>query len=188
MRKSTKIMDISFIYTLFIFGVGMIHISFTLIGLVCYISPLVLYIKYCNKLWCQTYCPRASFLTVILQRFSLKLKIPPWLTSKRVKSFFVYYVVLNLMFALMSTTAVAFNIIAPMNYIRLFMAFEAPFTLIQLIELNLPSFIIHFSYRVYSMILSTTLIGLVLGFLYIPRAWCMICPVNTLSIPKKMTP
>lgn len=185
MNKSIKIMDISFIYTVIIFGVGMINISFTLIGLACYISPLVLYLKYRNKIWCQTYCPRASFLTVLLQRFSLKLKIPAWLTSKRVKTFFVYYVVLNLMFAFMSTTAVAFNIIAPMNYIRLFMAFEAPFTLIQLIELNLPSFIIHFSYRVYSMILSTTLIGLVLGFLYIPRAWCMICPVSTLTNVKR---
>lgn len=185
MNKSIKIMDISFIYTLLIFGLGMIHISFTLIGLVCYISPLVLYLKYRDKIWCQMYCPRASFLTVLLQRFSLKLKIPSWLTSKRVKTFFVYYVILNLMFALMSTTAVAFNIIEPMNYIRLFMAFEAPFTLIQLIELSLPAFIIHFSYRVYSMILSTTLIGLVLGFLYIPRAWCMICPVNILSSVKR---
>lgn len=185
MSKSNKIMDVSFIYTLLIFAVGMIHISFTLIGILCYISPIVLYLRYRNKIWCQTYCPRASFLTLVLQKISLKLKIPNWLTSKRVKMFFVYYIILNLLFALMSTTAVAFNIIAPMNYLRLFMVFEAPFTLIQLIELSLPSFIIHFSYRVYSMILSTTLIGLVLGFLYMPRAWCMICPVNTLSIPKK---
>lgn len=185
MNQSKRIINYSFVYTILIFGLGMINISFTLIGILCYISPLVLYIRYRNKKWCQTYCPRASFLTVTLQKISLKLKKPNWLTSHSVKTFFVYYMLLNLLFALMSTTAVALNKIEPMNYVRLFMIFKAPFTLIQLIDFSLPAFIIHFSYRLYSMILSTTLIGLVLGLLYTPRTWCMVCPVNTLSTVKR---
>jgi polyferredoxin len=39
----------------------------------------------------------------------------------------------------------------------------------------------HLSFRVYSMMFTTTVIGLLFGFVYKPRTWCMVCPVNTIS-------
>lgn len=176
----------SFIYTLAIFGLGMIHISWALIGLVCYISPLVLYLKNKDKTWCRSYCPRASLLSTVFENISLHLKAPKWLTSKSVKDFFVIYMGLNFFFASMSTLMVALGRIAPMNHVRLFMAFKAPFTLPQLLDLNLPPFLTHYGYRLYSMMLSSIIIGFVLGFLFAPRSWCVVCPVNTLSMPKKL--
>jgi len=184
--QKTHWQDFSFISTIVIFGLGMIHISFVLVGLLCYISPFVLYLKYKDKTWCQKYCPRASFLTKTLGKISLKLKQPKWLGSKEVKNFFVIYMGLNLFFALMSTMGVAFGRIESMDYVRLFMAFRAPFDLPQLLSINQPAALIHFSYRVYSMLFSSVLIGLVLGFLFVPRTWCTICPVNTLSVPKSL--
>lgn len=186
LSTKTHWQDLAFMSTIAIFGLGMIHISFALIGILCYISPFVLYLKYKDKTWCQKYCPRASFLNKTLEKISLHLKRPKWLSSKEVKDFFVIYMGINLFFALMSTMGVAFGRIEAMDHVRLFMAFRAPFALPQLLVLNLPEALIHFSYRVYSMLLSSILIGVVLGFLYAPRTWCTICPVNTLSVPKHL--
>ena len=84
-----------------------------------------------------------------------------------------------------STIMVALGRMDGLLHVRLFMAFQAPFTLPQLFSVQLPEFLTHFSYRIYSMTLSSTLIGLALGILYAPRTWCAVCPVNTLSIPRK---
>lgn len=176
----------TFVYSLAVFGLSLIHISFALIGLACYISPVILYLKYKNKTWCQNYCPRAVILSTLFDRFGLHLKSPRWLTTNSIKEFFIYYVSMNFFFASMSTLMVYLGRIQPMLFVRLFMAFEAPFTLPQMLSLNLPVFVLHFSYRVFSMLFSSLLIGLVLGFLYAPRSWCVICPVNTLSVPRKI--
>lgn len=183
MRK-TNLQDRTFILTILIFLLGMIHISLALIGLLCYLGPLVTYLKTRDKTWCRELCPRAGFLTKSLKHISLGLMPPKWLSGQSVKDFFVTYIGLNLVFATMSTLMVALGRIAPMPYIRLFMVFRAPFILPQLVIWPLPDFLIHLSYRVYSMLLSSLLIGLVLGVLFRPRTWCSICPVNTLSTPK----
>lgn len=184
MKKSFQ--DFSFIYTLAIFLLGLINIAFALIGALCYLGPLVLYLMHRDKTWCRTYCPRASFLNTSLSKISLHLKAPKWLNSASVKEFFIIYMGLNLFFASMSTLMVALGRIQPMLYVRLFMVFKAPLVLPQIVNFDWPTAVLHFSYRIYSMMLSSIMIGLVLGFLYAPRTWCVICPVNTLSIPKRL--
>ncbi|WP_422678833.1 4Fe-4S binding protein [Clostridium thermosuccinogenes] len=50
---------------------------------------------------------------------------------------------------------------------------------------------VHLSFRVYSMMLTTTIFGLLLAWIFKPRTWCTVCPINTasdvlLKINKKM--
>lgn len=175
-----------FLYTIAIFALGMINITFALMGLACYIGPIILFLKHKDKTWCQYYCPRALFLTKVLSKISFHLKAPQGFTSNNLKEFFVTYMSLNLFLASMSTLMVYLGRIQPMPYVRLFMVFKAPYPLPQLFAWNLPDYLIHASYRVYSMMFSSVLIGLALGILFAPRTWCVICPVNTLSVPKHL--
>ena len=185
MKNKFNLQDISFLYTIAIFGLSMVHIGFALLGLACYGGAVGFYLIKKDKTWCTKICPRASFLTKTLSKISLRKKLPKNLTHQNVKSAFVWYMGLNFFFATMSTIMVALGRIDGLLHVRLFMAFQAPFTLPQLLSFQLPAFLTHFSYRIYSMTLSSTLIGLVLGVLYTPRTWCAVCPVNTLSIIKK---
>lgn len=69
-----------------------------------------------------------------------------------------------------------------METVRFMIAFQLPWNMPQLLNINfIPSWAIHLSFRVYSMMFTTTVIGLLLGFLYKPRTWCTVCPVNTIS-------
>jgi len=44
-----------------------------------------------------------------------------------------------------------------------------------------PGWVVHLGFRAYSMMVTTTIIGLLVGYLYRPKSWCVICPMGTLS-------
>lgn len=182
----SQIQRYSFIFTLSIFALSFVNISFGLLGLICYFSPFYLFMKYKDKTFCKKYCPRASLLQTIFSKIGLHKPIPKWLNNENIKEFMIYYMGANFLFALLSTTMIFLGRIQPMAYLRLFMVIPTSFVFPQLIEFNLPPFLVHYSYRILSMMFSSILLGFVLGFIYAPRTWCVICPVNTLSVPKKL--
>jgi hypothetical protein len=55
-----------------------------------------------------------------------------------------------------------------------------PFELPQLLHFTVSPVVLHLSYRLYSIMFSSTLVGLTLAILYMPRTWCSICPVQTM--------
>lgn len=167
--------------TLLFFLLGMIHITFSLIGLLCFILPFVMYYKEEDRVWCKYYCPRAGMFTKLLSKISFHLKMPKWLTSKRMKKIVIYYFGLNIFFATMSTIMTSIGRIEMIDYVRFMIAFKAPFTLPQLLSISVPDGLIHFSYRIYSMMFTSVILGLIMGILYTPRAWCVICPIQSLT-------
>ncbi len=170
-------------YALFVFIffiLGFINISFSLLGLICFTLPFIIQKKTFKNLWCKIYCPRKSFLNVMLSKNSLRIKKPKWFNLEKVKNFMLTYLTLNVIFATSSTLMVlsgkapsAF----PFDHIRFMMVVEL-FPLPQLINLNLPDALIHFSYRIYSIMFSSTILGLSIGFLFGPTFWCVVCPMN----------
>ncbi len=170
--------------TLLFFALGMIHISFSVIGLLCFTLPFYQYYKHKDKVWCKYYCPRAGLFNMLLTQISLKKPMPKWLKGKRIKKIVVIYFAINVFFATMSTIMVSLGKVPPFDYVRVLMVFRAPFTLPQLLDLSLPNGFIHFSYRIYSMMFTSVIIGLTLGFIYKPRTWCAICPIQTLTTKK----
>ncbi|MHC1682045.1 MAG: 4Fe-4S binding protein [Clostridiaceae bacterium] len=172
-----------FIITLAFFFLGFFNIIFGVLGFLCMILPIVLLLKDRKKTWCQSYCPRASLFTVLLQGRSLTGKAAPkWLTRGKTKWFVLAYFGMNLFVLTMSTIMVSRGKVEAMEYLRFAIAFRIPWEVPQIINLgDTANWMLHLSYRIYSMMLTTTIIGLVLGWLYIPRTWCTICPINTIS-------
>jgi len=172
-------------YIIIIFFIaGIINISFSIFGLFCMIYPFVLYIKYKDKIWCKYFCPRAGFFTVILSKISLKLKPPKWLFGETTIQFVIYYFIINTVFIIFSTVMVALHRLHPMNFLRFFMIFRVPINFPQLLSINLPNFISHFGYRVYSMMFTSFSIAVILGIIFKPRTWCGFCPIRTLTDKK----
>lgn len=170
--------------TILFFALGLIHISLSLIGILCFVIPFIQYRKYNDKVWCKYYCPRAGYFEKIISKLSRRKKIPTHIDIRKIKKGVLYYFGINLFFALMSTLMVTLGKIDPIEQVRFLIIFGMPFDLYQLLELNLPANMIHFSYRVYSMMFSSVIIGSLLGIFYQPRTWCSICPINTLTTKK----
>ncbi len=179
MRQKNQ--NLLFIGTIIFFIVGMIHITLALLGILCMVLPFILRAWSGKKLWCTTYCPRASLFNKLLKPIALNRKAPKWLFSKQAKKAVLVFFLINLFFITMSTLMVGLGRIEPMIYLRFLIAFKIPIELPQMFAWDAPNYLLHLGYRFYSMMLTTTTVGLMLGTLYRPRAWCNICPIQTLT-------
>ena len=72
--------DRLFIVTIFMLLLGFVHISFAIAGLLCFITPFVLFWIFKDKIWCKYICPRAGFFNKALGKISLRKPLPKWLT------------------------------------------------------------------------------------------------------------
>lgn len=182
MNKMKKKQNFYIIVILF-FALGFFNIIFAWLGMACLILPFILLFRDKKKTWCQIYCPRANLFTVLFKNRSITGKAGPvWLIKGNVKWVVLIYFCFNLFVLVMSTLMVILGNIEPVEKIRFLIAFQLPWDIAQVISIiGVPDWAIHLSFRIYSMMFSTTAIGLLLAWLYKPKTWCSICPVNTLS-------
>ena len=167
--------------TLFYFALGFINITLAMSALACMAAPFILAGKAGKKIWCSRYCPRADFLT-LFRSISLKRKMPEWMKKVNLKNLILSYFCLNLIFIGLSTTMVSQGQMAPIDRIRLFILFELPFPMPQVIILpGISDWLVHLSYRMYSVMLSSTILGSLFAVFYKPRTWCAVCPVSTMT-------
>jgi hypothetical protein len=178
--------DWIFLGTILFFLLSFVNILFAWLGLICMITPFIMAYKTGKKPWCTSYCPRSSLFTKALSKISLGKNPPKGLLTKETGKFVIQLFCINLFFATMSTFMVASGRMPPMLYPRFFVVIPIPVALPQLIEIAAPAFLVHASYRIFSIMMTSTIIGLVLGILYRPRAWCAICPIQTLTTPIKL--
>ena len=170
-----------FLLTIAYFLLPMVNILFAFSAIFCMTFPFILLSRTGKKTWCAAICPRSHFLTK-LKFLNIGIRSPRWLTGENMRRNMLYYFGINLFFIAMSTLMVSIGRIAPIDKIRLLIVFQLPIGLPQLIPfLTLPAPLIHLGYRFYSLMLTSTLIGIGLAVLFKPRTWCAICPVNTLS-------
>ena len=172
-----------FIITIIFFTLGFFNIIFAWLGFLCILLPFVLLAKDKKKTWCQSYCPRASLYTILFKGRSLTGTAGPnWLIKGRVKWVMLGYFSLNLFVIFMSSFMVFMGKRLPLEKIRFLMVFQFPWDIPQLLNIGLfPDWAVHLSFRVYSMMLTTTILGLLLGLFFMPRTWCTVCPINTVS-------
>lgn len=183
-RKPGLLPGLYFI-TLLYFALGFVSIYFALTAILCMTIPFLLLAKHEKKVWCYYYCPRASLTTLMGTRRSRWRQLPPMFTDGFLRKLLLWYFGLNLLFITGSTIQIAMGRMPAMPYIRLFIAIPL-FPMPQLIELAGSDWLIHLSYRLYSMMLSSTILGIVFARIWRPRAWCAVCPAGNLS--NKLTP
>lgn len=173
----------SYIITILFFVLGFFNIIFAWLGFACMTLPFILLIKDEKKTWCQSYCPRVSLFQRLFGSRSLTGKSgPKWLTRGKVKWFVLGYFAFNLLILVMSSIMVARGRVEPIEQVRFLLAFKIPWAMPDIIEFSaFPDWAVHLSYRIYSMMFTTTILGILLAWLFKPRTWCTVCPVNTAS-------
>ena len=172
-----------FLIAIVFFALGFVNIIFAWIGFLCLTLPFILLAKNRKKTWCRNYCPRANLFDVLFRNRSLTGKAgPEWLVRGKAKWFVLVYFLFNLFILTMSTIMVSVGRIAPVEKIRFLIAFKLPWNMPQILDLGLfPGWAVHLSFRVYSMMFTTTVLGLLLAWIFKPKTWCTVCPINTVS-------
>lgn len=172
-----------YVVTIVFFALGFFNILFGWLGFICMLLPFILLYRDRKKTWCNAYCPRGNLFGVLFKNRSLTGKSgPDWLIRGKTKWVMLGYFTINLFVLTMSTIMVFKGKREPLEIIRFMMVLGLPWEIPQLIEIPaMQDWVSHLSFRIYSMMFTTTILGLVLGWFYRPRTWCTICPINTLS-------
>jgi polyferredoxin len=177
--KKIGLLPYLYIFTLLFFLLPFIHISLSMLAILCMTVPFFIRFYYKENVWCRHYCPRASFTSLIGRKRGNYKKTPTIFSDGYLKKMILIYFVLNLIFITGSTIQVSLGKMVAMPYIRLFIAIPL-FPIYQLVDISLSQWALHLSYRLYSMMLSSSILGIAFGLLYRGRAWCAVCPVGTI--------
>lgn len=104
-----------------------------------------------------------------------------FLIPGKAKWFVLAYFIFNLFVLVMSTIMVFRGREDGIENVRFLFVFKLPWDMPNYLNLSFPDWVVHLSYRMYSMMFTTTVLGLLLAWIFRPRTWCTVCPINTVS-------
>ena len=160
---------------------GFFNILFAWLGLICFIAPLAISIITGSKAYCNRYCGRSQLFSMLGGRFGLSRKkdLPRWMVSPYFRyGFLIFFLT---MFAIMLwNTFLVFDGADLKQVVTLLWTFKVPWhwayhgTLFS-------AGVAQFAFGFYSIMLTSTLLGLILMVLFKPRSWCVCCPMGTMT-------
>lgn len=173
------------IWSILYFALGFFNILFAWLGMIDFILPLIFASAGGNKWFCNNMCGRGQLFSVLGS--SLKLsrgKVSPrFFSSKWFRyGFLAFFMTMfgNMVFQTYLVASGAQNL---RQAVKLFWSFRVPWKWAYTPGL-LPSslnWVVQYSYGFYSIMLTSTLIGLIVMALYRPRSWCTFCPMGTMT-------
>ncbi len=158
---------------------GVVNMQFGILGLLCFGIPFYMLFKTKSKVFCQKYCFRIRDFELI-NRFSFfSGKLAPK-SIKSLKKIIIGYFIFAMSVVTISTIMVAIGRTEPIEQVKMLMVIPIPMA--QLIKGTFFSpLMLHLSYRLYSMVLTTFILGAIMASMYKTRTWCAVCPYNTIA-------
>lgn len=161
---------------------GFFNIMFAWLGMICFIVPLAISMSKGNKAYCNKYCGRGQLLEILGNKLKLSRKkdIPGWIKSKGFRyGFLLFFLVMfgNMLFSTYLVFAAQSGVGEVVN---LLWTFKLPWHFAYY-GTALPLWVAQYAFGFYSVMLTSTSLGLVTMALYKPRSWCVYCPMGTMT-------
>lgn len=161
-------------------GLGLFNILFAWLGMIFFALPLLIALVSGSKAYCNRYCGRGQLLEILGLRLKLSRNAAPprFLRMRAFRySFFAFFMT---MFGLMLFSTYKVFAGAPLKQtITLLWAFKLPW---QWVNIDFVSpWIAQFAFGFFSVMLTSTILGLVTMVLFRPRSWCVYCPMGTMT-------
>ena len=182
MRAKKKWYDYLWILSLTYLILGLFNILFAWLGLLCFFIPLIISAAKGNKAYCNKYCGRGQLFSLIGGRFGLSRRkdIPAWMRSKYFRYGFLLFF-FAMFFVMLWNTYLVFSGASELRQaVTLLWTFRLPWHWAYNGTLFSPG-IAQFAFGFYSVMLTSTVLGLATMVLFKPRSWCVYCPMGTMT-------
>lgn len=160
---------------------GFFNILFAWLGLLCFFIPLLLAVFGKGKVYCNRYCGRGQLFELLGGKLGLsrRLRVPGWLRSKGFRYGFLAFFLAMFGNMLYVTYLVFAETRDVGEVITLLWTFRLPWDWAY--HGGVPGWVAQFAFGFYSVMLTSTVLGLVLMLLFRPRTWCVCCPMGTMT-------
>lgn len=160
---------------------GLFNILFAWLGLICFIVPLLISIVKGNKGYCNKYCGRGQLLDLLGNKLKLSRNkpMPKFLKSKYFRYGFLIFFLTMFINMVFNTYLVFQGTNTLKEVLTILWTFKLPWNFTDLSYIS--PWIAQFSFGFYSLMLTSTLLGIITMSLYKPRSWCVYCPMGTMT-------
>ena len=179
--QQKKWYDYLWIFSILYFILGFFNILFAWLGLICFLTPLTISLIRGNKAYCNRYCGRGQLFALLggRVRLSRKRKMPKWMVSPYFRYGFLFFF-LAMFGVMLWNTYLVFAGAKLKQIVTLLWTFKLPWHWAYHGTVFSPG-IAQFAFGFYSLMLTSTLLGLITMILYKPRSWCIYCPIGTMT-------
>lgn len=161
---------------------GFVNILFAWIGLLCFFIPLIIAFAGGGKAYCGRYCGRGQLFSLLGDRLGLSRKgeCPAFLRSKWFRYGFLVFFFTMFGLMLWNTILVFGGARNLSEVVTLFWTFKLPWQWAHTIR-SVPTWVAQFAFGFYSVMLTSTLLGMLTMLIWKPRTWCVYCPMGTMT-------
>lgn len=180
--KAEKIYSYLWLWPVIYFTLGFFNILFAWLGIIEFMLPLLFAVIGGNKFFCNKLCGRGQLFTLLPKKFkcSTNKPAPRWLSSKGFRYAFLAFFMVMFMNVIFQTYLVYGGVSSLSETLKIFWVFRVPFDWAYTAG-NVSDWIAQFSFGLYSLMLTSEIIGLIMMMLYRPRTWCTFCPMGTMT-------
>ena len=174
--------DYLWIWSILYFILGFFNILFAWLGMIDFLVPLFMALFFRNKWFCNHMCGRGQLFRLLGKNLkcSRSKPTPKWMTSRYFRYGFLVFFLCMFGNMLFQTWLVASGAQSLREVIKLFWTFRLPWNWAYTAGTT-ADWIAQYSFGFYSLMLTSTIIGLIVMVLYMPRSWCTFCPMGTMT-------
>ena len=159
-NKKKASLDYMWIISITYFSLGFFNILFAWLGLLCFLTPIILATlrkgkSYCNK------------------------PMPKFLKSKLFRYGFLIFFMTMFLIMLFNTYLVFAGTRDLKEVLQIIWSFKLPWKISN--TDIFPLWVYQFALGFYSMMLTSTILGIITMILYKPKSWCVYCPIGTMT-------
>lgn len=179
--KKKPIYEYLWIVSLLYLILGFFNILFAWLGLICFLVPLIISLAGGEKTYCNKYCGRGQLLDFLGNKlkFSRNKSIPKFLRSKWFRYGFLSFFLTMFSLMLFNTYMVLQGERNLRKVITLLWTWKLPWNFVNTSLVS--PWIAQFAFGFFSLMLTSTILGIITMLLYKPRSWCVYCPMGTMT-------
>ncbi|OUP52159.1 hypothetical protein B5F17_10080 [Butyricicoccus pullicaecorum] len=183
MKKAKKWYDYLWIVSALYLILGFFNILFAWLGLICFFVPLAIAIIRGNKAYCNRYCGRGQLFQLLGERLHLSRNrpVPRFLKQKWFRYGFLIFFLAMFLNMLFTTYLVAAGATSLREVVTLLWTFRLPWHFAASSAASVTPWVAQFAFGFYSVMLTSTVLGLITMALFKPRSWCVYCPMGTMT-------
>lgn len=161
---------------------GFFHILFAWLGLLCFFIPLLIALFGGQKAYCNRYCGRGQLFSLLGTRLGLSRgrDVPAFLRSRAFRYAFLAFFMTMFVLMLVGTYGVFAGTRSLREAVRLLWSIPIPWAFANP-GVSVAPWVLQFAYGFYSIMLTSTVLGLVTMLFFKPRSWCVYCPMGTMT-------
>ena len=182
MKAKKRWYDYLWIFSLTYLILGFVNILFAWLGMICFIAPLIISIGWGNKAYCNKFCGRGQLFSMLGGHFGLSRKkdMPKFMKSKYFRYGFLIFF-FTMFFIMLWNTYLVFAGQRPLGQkIKLLWTIKVPWHWAYHGTLFSDG-VAQFAFGFYSIMLTSTILGLITMIFFKPRSWCVYCPMGTMT-------